>query len=55
MRAKPKNNSTTHSVRSAHKETTMNHHVPYIWRKNYRNNGQWPETVPHHKLAIAEM
>ena len=23
----------------------MNHHVPYIWRKNYRNNGQWPEKV----------
>jgi hypothetical protein len=23
----------------------MNHHVSYIWRKNYRNNGQWPEKV----------
>ena len=23
----------------------MNNHVPYIWRKNYRNNGPWPEKV----------
>ena len=21
----------------------MNNHVPYIWRKNYRNNGPWPK------------
>jgi len=23
----------------------MNNHVPYIWRKNYRNNGPRPEKV----------
>jgi hypothetical protein len=23
----------------------MNNHVPYIWRKNYCNNGPWPEKV----------
>jgi hypothetical protein len=23
----------------------MNNYVPYIWRKNYGNNGPWPETV----------
>ena len=23
----------------------MNNHVPYIWRKNYRNTGPWPEKV----------
>jgi len=43
--AKPKKNSTSYSVRSTHKETTMNNSVPYIWRKNYCNNGPWPEKV----------
>ena len=47
----------------------MNNHVPYIWRKNYRNSGPWPEqvlqtahekaqqylTAPlHHQLVIGE-
>jgi ATP-binding cassette, subfamily B, bacterial CvaB/MchF/RaxB len=44
VRVKPKKKSISYSVRSAHKET-MNNDVPYVWRKNYSNNGTWPEKV----------
>jgi len=40
-RAKKK--TKNYNARSAHKETTINNDVPYIWRKNYSSNGTWPE------------